>query len=66
MSMQLDYLWMELQRDYSSVVTVLKTTNSVQEASDIVLTKFERPADQSDAVKLLRASYGQKYYDTFA
>ena len=66
MSMQLDYLWMELQRDYGSVVTVLKTTNSVQEASDIVLTDFERPKEQSDAVKLLRASYGQKYYDTFA
>ena len=37
----------------------------IKEASDIVLIKYEKPANQSDAVKAKRASYGQKYYDQF-
>ena len=32
---------------------------------DIVLTKFERPKDQSEAVKTKRASYGQYFYDKY-
>lgn len=68
MSVQLDYLWMELQKSYGSVVSVLRTTDSVREASDVVLVQFENPAaeNQNEAAKILRASYGQKYYDTFA
>ena len=44
----------------------LKAAKSVREASDIVLTQYERPADQSENVKKKRASYGQKYYDRYA
>lgn len=65
MDTQLECLWTELQAN-SAVLNVLKTAKSVREASDIVLTKFERPANQSDAVKEKRAAYGQKYYDQFA
>lgn len=39
---------------------------SRKEASDIVLTKYERPADMSNAVKVKRASFGQAYYDAYA
>lgn len=63
---QLDYLYTELRSSYRSVLDILTSTNSIREASDIVLTKFERPADQSERVKELRASYGQKYYDEYA
>ena len=59
---QVEFLWQELQ-NYVSVLRVLKTTKSIQEASDIVLTKFERPANQGDSVKKKRAEYGKNIYD---
>lgn len=67
LTMQLSFLMKELRESYkSTVLDKLEKATSIQEASDIVLTKFERPADQSDRVKKLRASYGKKYYDKFA
>lgn len=65
LSMQLNFLWEELQ-SYTSVLSALKSAKDVRSASDIVLTKFECPADQSEAVQVKRASYGQKFYDEFA
>lgn len=62
---QLEFLYKELSESYSSVLGILRNAKSVKEASDIVLTKFERPADQSESARLKRASYGQKYYDKF-
>lgn len=63
--MQLDFLWKELQ-GYKNVISVLGSATSVRQASDVVLLDFERPADQSEAVKVKRASYGQSYYDKYA
>lgn len=63
--MQLDFMYQEL-KDYAAVFQVLRTAKTVKEASDIVLTKYERPADQSNSVKTKRASYGQTYYDAYA
>ena len=63
---QLGYLYKELSRSFATVLKILKTALSVREASDVVLLKFERPADQSETAKQRRASYGQKYYDMFA
>ena len=65
LQMQLDFLWKELQ-GYTSVLSTLKTATTVKAASDAVLTGYERPADQGDAVKEKRAGYGQKYYDKCA
>lgn len=65
LDMQLEFLMKELE-SYSSVLRTLKAATSIQEASDIVLTKYEKPANQSDSVKMKRASYGQKYYDQYA
>lgn len=62
---QLEYLWQELQ-GYANVMKVLKTATSVRQASDVILLDYERPADQSEAVKVKRASYGQGYYDKYA
>lgn len=58
---QVEFLWRELQ-NYTSVLKVLKNTKSIQEASDIVLVKFERPANQGDSVKKKRAEYGKMIY----
>lgn len=63
---QLEYLDKELRGAYNSVLKVLKTATSVRIASDVVLKKFESPADQSDAVQRKRAGYGQTYYNKFA
>ena len=63
---QLEFLMRELRTSYKTVLNKLKTAASVQEASDIVLKKFECPADQSGAVRTKRAGYGQKYYDKYA
>lgn len=66
LEMQLDFLWKELSESYKSVLTTLKTATSVLEASNAVLLKYERPADQSETVQKRRASYGQSYYDKYA
>ena len=42
---QLEYLFKELSTSYKSVLNALKSASSVREASDIVLTKFECPAE---------------------
>lgn len=65
LNMQLEFLWKELQ-GYKGVVNTLKNAKTVREASDVFLTGYEKPADQSNAAKVKRASYGQKYYDEFA
>lgn len=65
LEMQLEFLWKELG-SYSTVLKTLKSASSVREASDVVLTKYEKPANQSDSVKMVRAGYGQTYYDKYA
>ena len=65
LTMQLDYLWKELNTSYKIVLNTIKSAKTVKEASDIVLTKFERPKDQSEAVKVKRASYGQYFFDKY-
>ena len=65
LEMQLDFLWKELG-SYKTVLAALKEAKSVREASDVVLTKYEKPANQSDSVKMARAKYGQTYYDKYA
>lgn len=62
---QLEYLVKEIS-GYKAVISVLKSTTSVREASDIVLLQYERPADQSEAVQVKRANFGQVYYDRYA
>ena len=64
--MQLGFLYKELSGSYTSVLSELKNAKTVLEASNAVLTKFERPADMGTAVQNKRASFGQKYYDKYA
>lgn len=63
--MQLDFLWLELTTSYKSVLNAIRNAKSTKEASDIVLTKFERPKDQSDAMKDYRAKLGIEIYHKF-
>lgn len=66
LNIQLEFLMKELAESFSAVLAVLKKTDSVQAASDMVLLQFERPAVQSEAAKARRASFGQKYFDKYA
>ena len=66
LTLQLDFLWKELTESYPSLLKLLQTTDSVEEASTAVLTKYERPADMGKAVQAKRASFAQFYYDRFA
>lgn len=64
--MQLGFLYKELNESYKTVLSELKSAKSVLEASNTVLTKFERPADMGTTVQNRRAGFGQKYYDKYA
>ena len=63
---QMEFLAYQLSNSFKAVWSTLQTATSVLEASNAVLLKFERPADQSVAVQNKRAGYGQEYYDKYA
>lgn len=63
---QLGFLMKELTGNYKGVLAALKAATDVKAASNVVLTKFEKPRDQSAKVKAKRAEYGQGYFDKYA
>lgn len=65
LQMQLNYLWEEITAN-ATIIKELKAADSVRAASNTILLKFERPADQSETAQKKRASYGQTYYDKYA
>jgi len=66
LTMQLDYIWKELSEGYGKLLKTLQSATSVAEASTAVLTQYERPADQGEAVQAKRAAFGQTYFDKYA
>jgi hypothetical protein len=60
-TMQVAFMIGELMASYPTVWNVLKNAKSVREASDVVLTQYERPADQSESVKVKRAAFGEEF-----
>ena len=66
LDMQLCFLMLELRTNYSGVLDALRAAKNVREASDAVLLQYERPRDQSEAVRVRRAGYGQRYFDSYA
>jgi len=65
LDMQLDFLIEEI-KGYGLVWSALIAAASVRAASDAVLTGYEMPKDQGEAVKVKRAAYGQRFFDTYA
>ena len=63
--MQCAFLMQELKSSFKSVYNALLSADSVRQASDVFMTGFEKPADQSESAKQKRASYGQGYYDKY-
>lgn len=63
--MQAEFLMSELKTRFAAVLSILKNTKSVREASDAVLLRFECPADTSEFVRQRRAAFGDSYYQQF-
>ena len=63
--MQIEYLLYELKNNYKTVWKVLTTTTSVAEASNVMLHKFEQPADQSAREEKERIGYCNTYYGKY-
>ena len=61
---QLKTLSDELQSTYITVLNQLRLAKSVDSASDIVLTKFEQPA-QADKLKETRRNYSKQFYNLY-
>lgn len=62
---QLGFMWGEFQ-GYTKMMQILNSAKSIREASDAVLLNYEKPADQSEAMRIKRASFGQTFYDKYA
>lgn len=56
----------ELKTSYTPVWSVLATTQDIRTASDVVLKKFEMPADTGESAQLIRYQYAKKIYDEFS
>lgn len=65
LEIQLSFLYEELFTRYRTVWEALRTADNIKAASDIVLTKYERPKDQSEKAKIKRANYGHKYFTKY-
>jgi hypothetical protein len=59
--MQVDHFLKMMKEEYTSIWKTLTTAKTVREASDAVLLKFERPADQSEKAQEKRAAYGEEF-----
>lgn len=66
LDMQLDFLWWELSTGYTTTLQALRTATSVYNATVVALTQYEKPANQSEAVRLKRAEYGEEYFRKYA
>lgn len=62
---QLEYLCDEMQ-GYKTVWNAVVSATNIKDASDIVMLKYEKPANTGDGAKRKRAEYAQKYYDLYA
>ena len=59
--MQVDHFLKMMKEQYTAIWKVLTMAKTVREVSDAVLLKFERPADQSEAVQVKRAGFGEEF-----
>lgn len=64
--MQIDCFCQLLKEQYANVWYTLVNAGSVRQASDAVLLKFERPADQSVGVQNYRAGLGEEWYALYS
>lgn len=63
---QIEYLYKELALSYKNVLNVLVDVNStISDCARIVMTKFERPKNQSEENQLKRVGYAEDFYNKY-
>ena len=62
-TMQCEFILQELQKNYKTLYSKLLRANSIQEASDLICTVYEKPADQSYTTLTRRAAFGNELYE---
>ena len=65
LQMQLEFLWKEMQ-NHTTMMSELKSANTIRDASNSFLFRFERPANQGAGVQDARTNYGVTYYNKFS
>ena len=63
---QLEYLVKEMSERYKSVWKAVTEATDIRTASDVVMLKYEKPGNQTEAAKQKRANYGEKFFQQFA
>lgn len=63
--MQIEFILKELTEHYTSIYEALKNAKSVREASDVVVTKYEKPATITEQTMATRAGFGEDFYNEF-
>lgn len=66
LNMQVDCFCQLLKDQYANVWGTLANAGSVRQASDAVLLKFERPANQSEGVQFYRAGLGERWFTIYS
>lgn len=62
---QVDFLIEEFKTKYKGLMDTINASKDIQIASNLVLTQYERPADQGIAVQKRRGDYSQLYYNKY-
>lgn len=63
---QISLIITELTGQYKSILNSLTKVSSIEDASNLILFQYEKPADQGKAVQNRRAGYAKIYYDKFS
>lgn len=63
---QLEYMWMELRDYYKTAYNAVMDATNIRTASDVVMLRYEKPANTGESAREKRASYGQKFFEQFA
>jgi hypothetical protein len=66
LQVQLEFLVKEMSERYKSVWKAVTEATDVRTASDVVMLKYEKPGNQTEAAKQKRANYGEKFFQQFA
>lgn len=65
-AIQLEYMWKELSESYKTAYNAVISSTNIRESSDIIMLKYEKPANTSEPARKKRADYGQKFFNMFA
>ena len=65
LNVQLNYMWQELQTSYKTAYNAITGASNIREASDVIMLKYEKPANTSETMKQRRANYGLQFYNQF-